>query len=128
MVKLGRPKGGKNRKWSFEEKLRIVRRYLDEGLGQPTLAKEENISDGMLSNWIKAYLTDGEDGLKPKAYSRGNKFSALHKSKSLSEEDRLRLIVAKQAIEIERLKKGYEVKGVGVAKEFVTTKDPNSRS
>ena len=41
---MGRPKGGKNRSWSKEEKLRIVRRYFDDKIGQWTIAKEENIT------------------------------------------------------------------------------------
>ena len=36
--------------------------------------------------------------------------------------------VAKLEIENERLKKGYLVKGVGAAKEFVTGKEKNSKS
>lgn len=36
----------------------------------------------------------------------GNPYAALHRSKSLSEVDRLRLLVAKQEVEIARLKKG----------------------
>jgi hypothetical protein len=40
----------------------------------------------------------------------------------------LKLIVAKQQIEIERLKKGYQVKGVGANKEFVSLKEMNSES
>ena len=39
----------------------------------------------------------------------------------MNETEMLRLLVAKQEIEIERLKKGYIVKGVGANKEFVTT-------
>ena len=57
-----------------------------------------------------------------------NRFSALHSSKSLSENERLLLLVEKLQIENERLKKGYIVKGDGADKEFVTTKDLNSRS
>ena len=40
-----------------------------------------------------------------------------------TEIERLRLIIAKQEIEIERLKKEYFVKGDGAKKEFVITKD-----
>ena len=123
---MGRPKGGKNRKWTKEEKLRIVRRYFDERIGQGTLAKEEGIAPGMLYNWIHSYMEFGETGLENKKPS-GNMFSALHVSKSLTEEQRLRLIVEKQKIEIERLKKGYVVKGVGASKEFVTLRDLNTK-
>ena len=57
----------------------------------------------------------------------GNKYAALWTSKSLTEEERLRLIIQKQEIEIERLKKGYLTKGVGVNKEFVTIQDVSSK-
>lgn len=123
---MGRPIGGKNRSWTKEEKIRIVRRYFDENVGRPVLAKEEGISSGMLSTWIKKYCIEGESGLESKK-KPGNLFAALHTSKSLSEVDRLRLIVAKQEIEIERLKKGYLVKGDGLRKEFVTTNDVNMK-
>ncbi len=123
---MSRPKGCKNKSWSKEEKLRIVKRYFDEHIGRPTLAKEENISSGMLWNWIQKYRLEGEDGLENKKKT-GNKFSALHSSKSLSVEERQRLIIEKQQIEIERLKKGYIVKGVGADKEFVTLKDLNMK-
>ena len=123
---MGRPKGGKNRKWSKEEKLRIVLRNLDDKVGQWTIAREENISRGQVSLWIKKYLEGGLDALENEKKS-GNPFSALHVSKSLTEEQRLRLIVEKQKIEIERLKKGYTVKGVGASKEFVTLRDLNTK-
>ena len=123
---MGRPKGGKNRIWTQDEKLRIVRRYIDEGIGQRQLAKQEGISKGLISTWIKNYLTDGEDGLQNRRKT-GNPFAALTTSKSLSELDRLKLIIAKQEIEIERLKKGYLVKGDGAKKVFVTPKDQNTK-
>ena len=62
---MARPKGGKNKRWSTEEKLRIVRRYFDERIGQGTLAKEENISAGQLYNWIKRYAEGGPEAMWP---------------------------------------------------------------
>ena len=123
---MGRPKGGKNRSWSKEEKLRIVRRYFDDKIGQRTIAKEENISRGQIYRWIRKYAEDGPEALENRKKT-GNHFSALHTSKSLTEEERLKLIVEKQKIEIERLKKGYVVKGVGASKEFDTVKDMNTK-
>jgi len=123
---MGRPKGGKNRNWSKEEKLRIVRRYFDERIGQGTLAKEENISKGQLYNWIRKYAKGGPEAMKNRK-KPGNPFAALSTSKSLTEEQRLKLIVEKQKIEIERLKKGYVVKGFGASKEFVTLRDLNTK-
>ena len=121
---MSRKKGGTNKQWSQEEKLRIVKRYFTEGLGRNAISKEENIAPGMLWTWIKKYQDEGEQGLINKKKT-GNPFAALHSSKSISETERLKLLVAKQEIEIERLKKGYMVKGVGANKEFVTTKDVN---
>lgn len=99
-----------------------MKRYLNEGIGRIALAKEENISSGMLYIWIQKYLDEGEQGLVNNK-KKGNSYAAIHTSKKLSEVDRLRLIVAKQEVEIERLKKGYLVKGAGANKEFVITKD-----
>ena len=123
---MGRPKGGKNRNWNKEEKLRIVLRNLDDKVGQWTIAKEENISRGQVHSWIKKYLEGGPDALENRKKT-GNQFAALQTSKSLTEEQRLKLIVEKQKIEIERLKKGYVVKGVGAGKEYVTLRDPNTK-
>ena len=48
--------------------------------------------------------------------------------KSLSEVERLRLLVAKQEVEIARLKKGYWVEGVGVKKEYAAGSEKNTKS
>ena len=79
----------------------------------------------MGSAWVKRYLQEGADALEP---HNGNPYAALHRSKSLSELERLRLIVAKQELEIARLKKGYWVEGVGVNKVFVTGPGKSTKS
>ncbi len=84
------------------------------------VAREYGISSGMLSNWISKYIDGGVAALAGRS---GNPYAALHSSKRLSEEERLRLIIAKQEVEIARLKKGYFVKGVGAKKEYVTGKE-----
>ena len=111
MAQKGRPQGGKNRNWSKEDKLRIVRRYFYENIGERVLAKEENISRGMLHNWIRKYLEHGESALENKKKT-GNHFSALHASRNLTQVKRLELTVAKQKVEIARLKKDICQKGV----------------
>jgi len=123
---MSRIKGSKNRLWTKEEKLEIVLRNVEEHIGTRRLAKMYSIDGGMIRRWIRTYLEFVEEGLQSKKKT-GNRFSALHTSKSLTEVDRLKLIVMKQEIEIERLKKGYIVKGVGASKEFVTSRDLNSK-
>ena len=56
---MGRPKGGKNRYWSKEDKLKIVNKVLIEGMSSRKVGISENISDGMICGWIKKYLEKG---------------------------------------------------------------------
>ena len=124
---MGRTKGGTNRKWTDEERLKYVLMCEEEHVPVCTLAREANIPHGTLDGWIRKYRNGGVDALNPAKLHPGNKFAAIHTSKNISEEDRLKLMVEKLLIENERLKKGYMVKGVGADKEFVTLKDLNSR-
>ena len=118
-------KGVPHRKWSKEEKLKIVGMHLDEHISMRQIEKEYGIHDGLVSAWVKKYLEEGEDALEPHS---GNPYAALHTSKSLSEVERLRLIVAKQEVEIARLKKGYWVEGAGANKEYVTGSGKTTKS
>jgi len=117
-------KGMGHRHWPKETKIEAVKRHLEEHASMETVATEFGISSGMLSNWVRTYQEEGEDALERKS---GNPYAALHTSKSLSEIERLRLTVAKQEVEIERLKKGYYVKGVGANKEYVTGKGKTTK-
>ena len=110
-------KGTPHRKFSKEEKMKYVRLHLDEHVALSQIEREHGIRNTLVAEWIKRYLQDGEDALEPR---NGNPYAALHRSKNLSEVERLRLLVAKQEVEIARLKKGYWVEGVGVNKEYVT--------
>lgn len=112
-------KGMTHRRWSKESKLEIINKHLIDKIPMAQIAKEYGISKGMISNWISKYEDYGYDGLEDR---RGNRFAALHASKSLSEIEQLKLTIAKQEVEIARLKKGYFVKGVGAEKEYVTGK------
>ena len=122
---MGRPKGGKNRKYPYEFKLKAVETYLNEHRSFRSVAAELNIAETRVRAWVKLY----NEGLLETGRKRpGNPFSALHTSKSLSKEERLELENLKLKIENDRLKKGYLVKGGGVNKEYVTISDANTRS
>ena len=122
---MGTKKGTKPRKWSKEEKLKLVLLHLNEKVSLMQIEKEYSVSNGLVSTWVKKYLNGGEEALVSRS---GNPYAALHTSKSLSEVERLRLIVAKQEVEIARLKKGYWVEGVGANKEYVTGSGKNTKS
>ena len=121
---MGCKKGVRHRKWTKEEKLYYVKMHLDDHVPMKEIARLAGISTGLLSSWVTKYQEDGEEALIP---HQGNRFAALHISKSLTEMEQLKLIVAKQEIEIARLKKGYYVKGVGAGKEFVTGSEKNMK-
>ena len=110
-------KGIPHRKFSKEEKMKYVRLHLDEHIALRQIEREYGIRNTLVAEWVKRYLQDGEDALEPR---NGNPYAALHRSKNLSEVERLRLLVAKQEVEIARLKKGYWVEGVGANREYVT--------
>ena len=120
-------KGQKKRIWTKEQKLEIIGKHLNEHISVRTLEKEYCAERSMICRWVKKYEEYGEDAFESQSYKKGNPFSALHTSKSLTETDRLRLQLAKLEIENERLKKGYLVKGVGANREFVTSKDVNMK-
>ena len=118
-------KGTPHRRFSKEEKMKYVRLHLDEHIPLRQIEREYGIRNSLVAEWVKRYLQDGDEALEPR---NGNPYAALHRSKNLSEVERLRLLVAKQEVEIARLKKGYWVKGVGVNKEYVTGSGENTRS
>ena len=99
-------KGIPHRKWSKEDKLKYVKMHLDEHISIKEIDRMYGVDYRLVSAWTKRYLEDGEDALESR---NGNPYAV----------ERLRLIVAKQEVEIARLKKGYWVKGVGVNKEYV---------
>ncbi len=110
-------KGTRHRKYSKDEKMKYVRLHLDEHMSLRQIEKEYGIGNALVGTWVKKYLEEGENALEP---HNGNPYAALHRSKSLTEVERLRLLVAKQEVEIARLKKGYWVEGVGANREYVT--------
>lgn len=110
-------KGTPHRKYSKDEKMKYVRLHLDEHMSLRQIEKEYGIGNALVGAWVKKYLEEGEEALEP---HNGNPYAALHRSKSLTEVERLRLLVAKQEVEIARLKKGYWVEGAGANREYVT--------
>ncbi len=66
----------------------------------------------MICRWLKEYEKNVTDAFNPKKRI-GNKFAALNSGKYLTENEMLKLQIAKLEIENERLKKGYWVKGAG---------------
>lgn len=121
---MGR-KGTAHRRFGKEEKLKCVKEHLEEHISLKELERKYKIGSGTIARWVRQYLEDGEERLEP---HNGNPYAALHTSKSLSEIERLRLIIAKQEVEIARLKKGYWVEGSGAKRAYVTGKGKTTKS
>ena len=121
---VGRPKGGKNRYWSKEEKLKLVKEVIEEHKSTIEVSKRENISNGMFNKWIKNYLEKGEEGLLNKK-KPGNQLAKYSKKKHLTDMEKLQYENMKLRIENERLKKGYLVEGDGQVVVFNGSKNKN---
>ena len=126
---MARPKGTKNNMRSPKEKEQIV---LDAfKYGPNATFKKYGISEKLLHTWMRKYRENGIDGLKSQTgkTSHGyNHLAGLRSKKDKTKEEELQLKVMKLEIEVARLKKGYQVKGVGSKKEYVTIKDLNTKS
>ena len=125
---MARPKGTKNVMRSPEEKERIVLEATERGTFRT--AKVHGISRRLLQDWIRKYRESGVDGLRSQSgkHGSGNHLARLQRKKDKTREEELELENLRLRIEVERLKKGYRVKGGGRKKEYVTTKGSNTRS
>ena len=121
----------KNTMRSSEEKEQIVLESFQFGCNQT--AQKYDIYRSVLKRWRREYRENGIDGLKSQtgkntAGGKGNPLSKYQNRKHLSKEEELEFENMKLKIEVARLKKGYQVKGVGSKKEYVTIKDLNTKS
>ena len=83
------------------------------GKSTQEVARENDISGGMLRNWIIKYNQDGEESLNNKK-KPGNPMAKYYITKNFkSREEELEYENMRLRIENERLKKGYLVKGDG---------------
>ena len=108
---MARIRKGPNRYWSKDDKLRLINEVLC-GKSAEEVARDNDISGGMLRGWIIKYNKYGIDSLENKK-KPGNPLSKYSRKKNLSEIEQLQYENMKLKIENERLKKGYLVKGDG---------------
>lgn len=120
--------GRKNNMKTPKEKEKIVKEYLS-GVSATTLADKYNISRRPIYHWVNRYQKNGLKGLKSETgkSSKRHKHTGLYLRKPKTREDELEIELIKKEIEIARLKKGYQVKGVGAEKEYDTTFDVNMK-
>jgi transposase InsO family protein len=76
--KSPRKKSQKNRAkvvYPYELRLKAVKLHLEDGISREVIGRELGASDSSVSNWVKAYQQQGEEGLrnKPCGAPRGQK-------------------------------------------------------
>lgn len=123
---MGRPLGTKNNMRTPEEKEKIIFEYKNGRVGLRVICRDYGIDYSTLRKWIKQYDSKNLSGLKSQTGKKSG-FGTGRPKNTSTEEEKLKREIAKLEIENARLKKGYQVKGVGVQKEYVTTFDVNTK-
>ena len=119
---------------SPEEKEAIILEYFnDRHASYRKTADKYGVDYSRFRRWIKKYQEEGLEGLRSKTGKvknpgKGNPLCGLQRKKNKTREEELELENLKLKVEVARLKKGYQVKGVGSKKEYVTIKDLNTKS
>ncbi len=110
-------KGQKFKKWTAEEKYKIIEPILNLEKSTWDITREKGLSNGMINNWIKAYRNKGYEGLISKK-KHDNPLAKYYNKKELTKEEKLEYDNIKLRIENELLKKGYLMKGDGTIVKF----------
>lgn len=118
---MGRPKGGKNRTWTAEEKYEVIKPIIDGLISGNQRATDLGISKGMVKNWVIKFNNGGIEALEIKR-KPGNPLLKYQARKELSYTEQLEYENMKLRIENERLKKGYTSKEADQAKQKKSSK------
>lgn len=121
-----RKKGGTNKYWSTEEKVKIVDEMINNYISLPEMSKKTGIAIGQLWTWRDKYQKNGKTGLV-NSRKPGNPLSKYSSKKKLTKLEQLQYENMKLRIENERLKKGYMVEGVGLNKVFISLRNKNMK-
>ena len=110
-------KGQKFKKWTAEEKYKIIEPIINLETSLSKVGKKTGISYSMLHSWTKSYKEKGMSGLVSKK-KPGNPLCKYSNKKSLTKEEQLEYENMKLRIENEMLKKGFLMKGDGTYVKF----------
>lgn len=119
---MGRPKGGKNKYWSKEEKLKYIQMVINDGISSYDIQKKYGIYHSTICRWIKSYNEYCMDGLENKR-KPGNPLVKYSRRKELTELEKKDYEIMRLKIENERLKKGYTEADLILAKKKLLEKN-----
>ena len=82
---VGRPKGSKNRKYSYEFKLKVIKEYLEDHLSLLELEEKYGVVHSVIIQWTRLY---NEGLLKTGRKRTGNPFQlCTHRSRCPEKKD-----------------------------------------
>ena len=119
---MGRPKGGKNKEWSKEEKYKYGKMVIEGEKSTIEIQNEYGIYNAMVNLWVRQYLEFGINGLQNKK-KPGNPLAKYSRRKELTPIEQLEYENMLLRIENERLKKGYTEEDVLLALEKLSEKN-----
>ncbi len=99
-------KNGK-RKWTLEQKMAIVAE-LNSGVDPAELCRKYNIHAQMLYKWRRTLESGGKEGLK----ANGEIIPKARYMEALKKIDELERALGRKTLELDILKKTYELKGL----------------
>ena len=116
--------------YSDDEKLQIIQDHMNNHLSIRACATKYNVAVTSIVMWLRSYRLHGKDGLKSqigkkKGLGKGRPLGTFKAKTTIEELEKENI---KLQIEIERLKKGYLVKGVGAKKVFISINNKNFKS
>ena len=85
----GRPKGGKNKYYSKEEKLKYINQMLD-GRSCWEIERADGINHSITNNWLKKYNEEGIKGLENKK-KPGNPLTEIFTKKAVIRSRKIRI-------------------------------------
>lgn len=100
--------------WTKEQKLEIIKPVMNCEISQLQQATKYEVAQENIIKWIRRYKEFGIDGLENKR-KPGNPLVKYSMRKELTDIEKLEYENMMLRIENERLKKGYLVKGDGIA-------------
>ena len=110
-------KGQRFKKWTAEEKYKIIEPIIEMEKSSAQVTKETGINNGLITSWVHKYREKGYEGLVPKV-KYDNPLAKYYNKKNLTKEEQLEYENMKLRIENELLKKGYLMKGDGTIVKF----------
>lgn len=118
-------------KYSKEERLDIGRQIYTGEISKQDAIKKYNISQSCAETYVTNYKRTNGIPVQSHKHSSTSKKKVVSDAdleiyQSMSKEELIQELILSKANEL-RAKKGYEVKGVGQNKEFITLNNKNSK-